>query len=154
MKSIEDQINAMAERWPRFRIAERDGRYARWEGSLAPVKRPFSVSIGYQVPLVIENWSVHQVQPRVRVLAPALELHADYEEGPLPHVYWNREDPPKSCLCLFRPDIPEWTTDDLIAETTVHWAAEWLYFYEGWLVTRKWFGGGWHPAADAGVKRL
>jgi hypothetical protein len=58
-------------------------------------------------------------------------------------------------LCLFSPELREWDIDDLIADTTIFWAAEWLYFYEGWLVTKKWHGGGRHigRAAD-GVKRL
>jgi hypothetical protein len=35
------------------------------------------------------------------------------------------------------------------------WAVEWLYFYEGWLITKKWRGGGRHlaPAQD-GAKRI
>src|SRR6266571_8929663 len=40
----------------------------------------------YRVPLVIENISLLNAQPRVRVIRPALERHADYEEGPIPHV--------------------------------------------------------------------
>jgi len=34
--------------------------------------------------------------------------------------------------------------DDLIALTTVPWAADWLACYEGWLATGRWHGGGRH----------
>ena len=30
----------------------------------------------------------------------------------------------------------------LLAKTTVPWASRWLYYYELWLVTGKWLGGG------------
>jgi hypothetical protein len=55
-------------------------------------------------------------------------------------------------LCLFSLSKREWTPDDLIAHTTVFWAWEWLLFYEGWLVTKKWKGGGRHPASNNDIK--
>lgn len=37
----------------------------------------------------------------------------------------------------------------LIANTIVPWAVEWLFFYEVWLVTGEWGGGGeWPPRSD------
>ena len=36
----------------------------------------------------------------------------------------------------------------LIADTIVHWAIEWLYYYENWAYTGKWLGGG-HGNWDA-----
>ena len=33
----------------------------------------------------------------------------------------------------------------LIAETIIPWAAEWLFFFEGWLIDGHWAGGGTHP---------
>lgn len=33
----------------------------------------------------------------------------------------------------------------LIADTYIPWAIEWLYYYEIWLVTGEWCGGGIHP---------
>ena len=35
-----------------------------------------------------------------------------------------------------------------IANTIVHWAIEWLYYYENWVYTGKWLGGG-HGNWDA-----
>lgn len=30
----------------------------------------------------------------------------------------------------------------VIANTIVHWAVEWMYYYEIWVSTGKWMGGG------------
>lgn len=158
MKSIEAQIARMAELWPDFAVANRGDRHAIWEGPLQPVKRSYKVRIAYRTPLAIEMVTIHTVQPRVQVLQPLLERHPEFEEGPLPHVYTNERDPGRPCLCLFDPQADEWSMNDLVAETTVLWAARWLFFYEGWLLTGRWRGGGRHPgpANDtvAGEKRL
>jgi hypothetical protein len=88
------------------------------------------------------------------VIEPLLEQHGDYEQGPIPHVYWSDKYPTMPSLCLFSPSGREWSPDDLIGHTTVFWAWEWLYFYDGWLVTKKWKGGGQHPPQrDEAAKR-
>ena len=155
MKSIEEQVRAMASQWPGFKVVDRFERGASWEGILAPDKQEYLVRVRYRVPLAIENISLLDVQPRVRVVSPSLERHADYEEGPVPHVYQSTADASILYLCLFDPDGREWSCDDLIADTTIFWAAEWLYFYEGWLVTKKWRGGGRHVHRPTdGAKKL
>lgn len=65
----------------------------------------------------------------------------------LPHTY----DTKKQCLCLFRPHCGEWNNTMLIANTIVHWVIEWLYYYENWVYTGKWLGGG-HGNWDADFK--
>lgn len=47
----------------------------------------------------------------------------------------------KICLHLGH----EFNASQLIAECIVPWAVEWLYFYELWLATGEWCGGGKHP---------
>lgn len=32
-----------------------------------------------------------------------------------------------------------------LADTIVVWASEWLFFYESWLLTGDWLGGGHEP---------
>jgi len=145
----------MTDRWPGFKVIDEVGRAAIWEGVLAPDKREHLVRVRYRVPLVLEDLTLHDVQPRVQVIKPLLEAHADYEQGPIPHVYWSKACPTTPYLCLFSPSNREWDPTDLIAQTTIFWAAEWLYFYEGWLVTKKWRGGGRHPQQlGEGEKRL
>lgn len=61
-----------------------------------------------------------------------------------PHKYGIDKKRREVELCLFRRG--EFTPRKLLAETIVPWAIEWLYFYEGWLATGKWLGGGEHPS--------
>ena len=51
-------------------------------------------------------------------------------------------------VCLYYGN--EWTSDKSIAQTIVPWLLEWLFFYEGWLATGEWQGGGTHPESLAG----
>lgn len=154
MTTIDQQIEAMAERWPGFTVIERGTSFVEWHGILVPDKREHVVRVKHRIPMVLEDISLHNAQPRVQVLKPLLERHPDYEEGPIPHVYRNRDDPDLPYLCLFSPTLREWDVNDVIAHTTIHWAAQWLYFYEGWLVTKKWRGGGRHVTPQDEEKRL
>ncbi len=145
----------MASQWPGFKLTEQEPDCATWEGPLAPDKRKHLVRVRYRVPNVLENLTLLEIRPRVRVIDPLLERHDDYEQGPIPHVYWSEKYREIPSLCLFSPSNREWSPDDLLADTTLFWAWEWLYFYEGWLVTKKWRGGGRHlPQAGANGKRL
>lgn len=56
----------------------------------------------------------------------------------LPHTYNDEVD--KQRLCLFLPQ--EWKEDMLISNTIVHWAIQWMYYYEIWASTGRWLGGG------------
>ncbi|MDR3529296.1 MAG: hypothetical protein P4L90_01880 [Rhodopila sp.] len=72
------------------------------------------------------------------------DLVALAEGRKLPHVY--SESPIR--LCLYLPSSGEWHGGLLIANTLVPWAALWLYFFEEWLVSDDWKGGGVHPIDD------
>jgi hypothetical protein len=149
VKSIATQAHARADRWPTLELQKLEGRRAQWVGDVTPHQRRYRIEITYKAPLAVERFTAAQVQPRVRVLHPDLEEHSDYELGPLPHVYWTSGGP---VLCLFDPDQGEWSSDDLLAETTVPWALRWLVFYEGWLATKKWKGGGRDHDRDTGQR--
>lgn len=81
--------------------------------------------------------------PRVYVISPKPLRLAEGAEK-LPHTY----DTTDQRLCLFKPRCGEWDRSMLIANTIVHWAIEWLYYYENWVYTGKWLGGG-HGNWDA-----
>ena len=56
----------------------------------------------------------------------------------LPHTYNSKQQK----LCLFKPSNREWNSHMLISDTIFHWALEWLFFYEEWVFSGKWYGGG------------
>jgi hypothetical protein len=76
----------------------------------------------------------HGTRPKITVTDPALQLHPDAKT--LPHVYTG------DLLCLSYPG--EWHEDMLLAHTVVPWISEWLVYYELWLATGEWLGGGAH----------
>lgn len=150
MKSIAQQVHAMRHRL--FDVAEQTADRAVWFGSLIGIERPYRVMVEYGLPArgAHELWRHF---PLVRVLSPALVPRFDaIEETPLPHVYFDEHDITLSPLCLFDPDANEWSHKDLIADTTIPWAADWLACYEGWQATGRWYGGGRHGRAPKGDK--
>ncbi len=146
--SIDEQIEAMNRRWPLLRLVERDGRRAVWIGAIHPTSTEYKIRVEYEVPYAIELFEILDVQPRVEVLNPLLERHSDYEDGPIPHVYFRKSEPHLPYLCLFDPYNVEWSPSDLLADTTVPWTASYLYFYEGWLAVKRWLGPGRHPTRE------
>jgi hypothetical protein len=79
--------------------------------------------------------------PNIVVLQP--DLHALANGRRLPHVY--RQSPVE--LCLWLPRLQEWHGGLPVASTIVPWAHLWLLYFEEWLVSNDWQGGGEHPAA-------
>ena len=139
----------MRRRWRRFAATEYPEREAvAWEGCIIGLQRSYRISIEYGLPLKYSSdFHFFRRFPLVRVLEPTLEPnYKAVEEAPLPHVYLNQKDERMSPLCLFDPALNQWDHHMLISETTVPWAVDWLVFYEGWLATGRWFGGGRHNA--------
>jgi hypothetical protein len=90
-----------------------------------PMSRRYTVRITYRAGGV----------PDVFVVAPELALRPDADV--LPHTY------PGDKLCLHLPG--QWRPHMYIAHTTIPWTSEWLFYYELWLVTGRWNGGGHEP---------
>ncbi|MDE1568249.1 hypothetical protein [Aquabacter sediminis] len=80
--------------------------------------------------------------PYVMVDDPPLTPRPDSTFDAIPHLIFHAEEPTRSGLCLFDPEGREWTPADLIAETTIWWAAEWLAYYELWHMTGEWLAPG------------
>lgn len=100
---------------------------------------PTAISDTYTLKMVYDEPflpNIYVVSPKPLTLAKGAEK--------LPHTY----DTKKQWLCLFKPNSGEWNSTMLIANTIVHWAIEWLYYYENWVYTGKWLGGG-HGNWDA-----
>lgn len=79
--------------------------------------------------------------PDMLVLAPDLPALAG--EDSIPHVY--DHSGPGTMLCLWWPKQREWVAQLKLTQTYVPWTAEWLWYFEDWLTTRQWAGGGQHP---------
>ncbi len=73
--------------------------------------------------------------PRVYVESPKLRRRDP--KKPIPHTY--SDDEP----CIFYPT--EWYSDMKLALTVLPWLSMWLFYYEVWLATGGWHGGGVHP---------
>ncbi len=80
-------------------------------------------------------------QPDVIVLEPDLRTLADGKR--IPHTY--AYDGKGTRLCLWWPKGRDWLPSMKLVDTFVPWTAEWLYFFELWLLTGEWSGGGQHP---------
>jgi hypothetical protein len=94
-----------------------------------PLSRQYGIRIAYQLDSL----------PRIVVDSPNLRELADGRR--IPHVY--EQDPAR--LCLYQPKRGEWTSRMLIDQTFVPWTALWLFYFEDWLTTNEWRGGGEHP---------
>ncbi|GAB5447934.1 hypothetical protein [Gymnodinialimonas sp.] len=149
MKSLQDQIRAMARDWPQFEPTIGMGPASVvWFGDLCGLDRPFHLSVEYGLPMRGRE-DLYRFMPVVRVLRPALVPNFDAaDEAPLPHMYFEKPDIGLSPLCLFDPKANQWDGSMLISRTTIGWAARWLAAYEYWEVTGRWIGGGRHDYPD------
>lgn len=135
----------MERRWPGFIAYPQDDGSVLWIGELTAIEVRYTLTIRFGLPEGDVSDSYYWHFPEVRVVSPPLRPVFDAaEEAPLPHVYFDWEDLSLSPLCLFDPAAGEWGTNDLIANTTVPWTADWLACYEIWLATGRWQGGGRH----------
>jgi hypothetical protein len=120
----------MARLFPRF-----TARLGRNQVTLVGTVTPFGCSEEYRV--VIEYKL--RTRPSIWVLKPALRSIGDGIT--IPHTFSD------GSLCLHTPG--QWQSDLTIAEYIVPWTVEWLLYYETWLATGEWLGGGEHPERKA-----
>jgi hypothetical protein len=104
-----------------------------WGGKIRP--SPFSKE--YKVVL---TWIPEQ-PPNVWIIGDELER---LDDPSFPHIYHIDVERKMVRICLYRHQ--EFNQYTFIANTIIPWAKEWLYFYEMWLATGNWLGGGEHPS--------
>jgi len=99
-----------------------------WFGYLQPTDNSpnYRIKISYCPPGVPKTWVLDPVP------------HSDAK-----HRYTDLS------LCLYDHRIEEWHSGLFLSETIVPWTAEWLFYYEAWLIDPegRWFG----PEASHGV---
>lgn len=160
MITVGNQIADMARIFPDWSCDQSEERTAIWIGYLRPHQTTYKLRVEYTEPLLPEGRSSLYLQPLVEVLDPILQPRFGNPEGLLPHIYLShpRTQRPGPFLCLFDDEAREWSPEDLISNTTIPWAANWLSCYESWRATGIWFGSGKHLRAHtngrSGVARL
>lgn len=80
--------------------------------------------------------------PQIFVVTPTLQSLADGRR--IPHLY----DQGRGRLCLYLPKTGEWHDRCLLADTMVPWSVLWLLYFEEWLASDEWKGGGGHVGED------
>ena len=106
-----------------------------WYGKI----RPSPLSREYCVLIKFKMWK----SPSVWILGDELQK---LDSPEFPHRYQIDKENQMVEICLYR--YREFTTYKFLSKTIVPWTVEWLYFYELWLATGEWYGGGDHPSTD------
>jgi hypothetical protein len=115
-------------------IQNRSGRELRYRFSVSPGE----FSRFYDCLLSVRPGFV---APDVFVLQPDLSTLSGGRR--LPHTYGHKGRGTQ--LCLFLPKRREWMPQMKLADTHLAWTVEWLGYFEEWLLTGEWAGGGYHP---------
>lgn len=112
------QLFQIEQRFPAFKYFRKNS-FGYWEGTFQPTK----CSPQYKLRVIYRGAK----RPKVIVLEPKIDKNVQ-------HLYLD------GSLCLFYPKDGSWKADSIIAKTIIPWAAAWLYFYEVWKKTGKWYG--------------
>ena len=62
------------------------------------------------------------------------------EPGILPEIYRRVHIYRNGTLCLYDPRERPWSNRDNLHETVIPWTAEWLVYYELFLISGEWHG--------------
>ena len=112
----------------------RNREYFIWTNKFKPsnLSREYSISIEYN----------GRKPPNVWLDIDSIEKTINDD---VPHIYEYDKKNKRLKLCLYKPGYNEWNKTKSIAKTIVPWAIEWLFYFEIWLNTGEWYGGGEHP---------
>ncbi|MBR2536522.1 MAG: hypothetical protein IKE66_10665 [Hyphomicrobium sp.] len=124
------QLRAMSLQWPDFEGEKLPDGTLLWTGPLRPKAQIYIVSVLWKPGAMF--------LPYVMVRDPKIRPRHEGAFDEIPHLIFFKDDPERSGLCLFDPEGREWCPADLIAETTIPWASEWLLYYELWHLTGEW----------------
>ena len=143
--SVQEQDRRIRAVFPDFSLTLNFSWMGVWEGPLTPIMRRYRIRVTYFRRRFFESWTLTNVYAAVRVVHPVIGLDPRGTGDWPPHIYFNKTDPQNPRLCLYDPKERSWGPEEYIAETIIPWASDWLFFFEGWLTTGKWEGGGRHP---------
>ena len=143
--SVRQQGHAIKAQLPTFRLCLDTDWIGIWEGIICPIAQPYCVRITYFSRRYFPTWSLVNPYVSVVVIDPPVGPDPRGTGERVPHIYGLDCHPAFPRLCLYDPVGDEWSPDRHIASTIVPWAIDWLYFYEEWVRTGEWKGGGRHP---------
>ena len=101
--------------------------------------KPSNFSRVYRISL---RWNFNDASPKVYILND--EIHQIAKEKTIPHLYCQK----KIELCLYYPSSNGFSTKDPLCKTIVSWTYLWILYYEEWLYSGEWKGGGIHPQTN------
>lgn len=106
-----------------------------WSGKIcpSPLSQDYSVHLEYKL------------RKRPYVTAQGQNLKR-LDDPKFPHKFHVDKEKQIVEMCLYLS--PDFSSHMLLADTVIPWAVEWLYYYEIWLATDEWCGGGKHPVID------
>lgn len=130
------RLNAL-QQWLNIRTAHADASGSAHRGLLdcRLWLQPTGISRTYLAHVMQREFT----SPRVWIEQPSLTALAKGKK--IPHLY----DHKSHQLCLYHPNTKEWAPRMLISKTIIPWTCLWLYYFEDWLVSGEWHGGGEHP---------
>ncbi len=143
--SVAEQDASIARLFPAFRQICPFDFLGMWRGPLRPLARTYEIDIAYFPRVHFADAVIANPWITVEVLDPVIGFDPRGTREKPPHIYRRPGTASGWSLCLYDPRTEDWQPDQLIAETIIPWAAEWLFFYEGWLIDGHWAGGGEHP---------
>lgn len=114
------QVFSMKSHYPNFKCKKLGKNNFVFTGEIQPHPniQAYTIEITYR----------GGIDPKVMILNP------DIDENN-PHYYKKSRS-----LCLYKPDLFEWKRHYLVSKYIVRWTSAWIYFYEVWLQTGKWYG--------------
>ncbi|MDX9798478.1 MAG: hypothetical protein RBT05_06445 [Bacteroidales bacterium] len=101
--------------------------------------QPTSLSRVYKILIVY----IQGYNPYAYVLSPSLNK-LKKEESIIPHLY----DHDRYKLCLHYPHTNDYNPNEEIGQQYIPWIIHWLYYFEEWLYTEEWKGGGVEPGDE------
>ncbi|WP_404391350.1 hypothetical protein [Pseudoalteromonas phenolica] len=142
---LENPVIGIAEQYIAFKscckgeVVIRDNdKTVEWVGYIQPT----SLSRRYKV---VIRYTINKL-PFCIVTEPDLTVLAS--DKAIPHTYPNSTNVKGVQLCLFLPKVKklnkvsEWQPTMFVADTFIPWASTWLFYFECWLSTGTWHGGG------------
>ena len=105
--------------------------------------QPTSLSRIYKVLII----SIEGYSPHAYILSPSLNELKETKLS-IPHLY----DSKRFRLCLHYPHTNDYKCNEEIGQQYIPWIKLWLYYFEEWLCSKEWKGGGVEPGDEIDQK--